>query len=341
MRIAINGFGNVGQALANVLHKKAESLTARYQFEPRVVALTTRSRGSVYIPGGIDLETVLNTVSTTGALHDVPRPDDAPSTWRLTDLILSGSVDVLVDLTPTDLITGQPALDLFRTALDAGVHVVTANKGPIALAFTELRGKSRASGAHLLYEGTVMAGTPALRLPQIGLAGATISKARGILNGTTNYILTQMENGMEYADALAQAQELGYAETDPSGDVDGWDVASKVMILSASVFKQPITLDDVDVTGISGITADDIATASADGERWKLIGEITPEGAKVYPTRLPLSDPLANISGATNAITYETDLLGPVTLVGAGAGGEATAFALLSDLLAIHRGYNG
>ncbi len=338
MRIAINGFGNVGQALAQVLHNKAEFLTARYGYAPRVVALATRSRGQVYDPDGLDLQAVLEAVATSNTLHDIDQPK---ADWTLEHLIMSGVIDVLVDLTPTDIQTGQPALDLFRQALDNGVHVVTANKGPVALAFTELRGKARASGARLLYEGTVMAGTPALRLSQIGLAGATIHRARGILNGTTNYILTEMENGMDYADALAQAQALGYAETDPSGDVDGWDVAAKVMILAAAVFKQPLALEEIDVTGISGITAADVADARINGERWKLLGEVTPDGGRVYPMRLPISDPLANVGGATNAITYETDLLGPVTLIGAGAGGEPTAFALLADLLALHRGYDG
>jgi homoserine dehydrogenase len=189
----------------------------------------------------------------------------------------------------------------------------------------------------LLFEGTVMAGTPSIRLAQDALAGCTISSARGILNGTTNYILTQMENGMSYGDALAQAQQLGYAEADPAGDVDGWDAAGKVIILAAALFNKKLTLADMSVSGISAITAEDVAEAKGAGEKWKLIAQITADSASVQAMRIPLSNPLAAVAGATNAITYSTDLIGDVTLVGAGAGRLQTGFALLSDLLDISR----
>jgi homoserine dehydrogenase len=142
---------------------------------------------------------------------------------------------------------------------------------------------------------------------------------------------------MEYDSALKQAQELGYAETDPSGDVDGWDAAGKAIILGAALFGKQWTLDDLDVTGISGISSDDVAAAKQAGERWKLIATVTPEGGVVRPVRLSLANPLAGVSGATNAVTYATDLMGDVTLIGAGAGRKETGFAALADLLDIHR----
>ena len=182
-----------------------------------------------------------------------------------------------------------------------------------------------------------MAGTPSLRLALQALAGCEISEARGIINGTTNYILTQMEGGMSYTDALGQAQTLGYAEADPTADVDGWDAAGKALILAAALFGKQLRLSDMEVKGISSISADDVAAASAAGERWKLIAHVTPKGASVQPTRIPIGHPLAGVSGGTNAVTFKTDLLGEITLVGAGAGRKQTGFALLADLLDLQR----
>jgi homoserine dehydrogenase len=171
--------------------------------------------------------------------------------------------------------------------------------------------------------------------------GAGITRVQGILNGTTNYILTQMEAGDTYAAALEEAQGKGYAEADPTGDVDGHDAAGKVVIIGNLLLGLPLTMKDVDREGITGITPADIKSAQAAGERWKLIGLVEKQGdkviAQVKPTRIPVSHPLASISGATNAITYTTDLLGDVTLVGPGAGRIETGYALIGDLLAIHR----
>jgi homoserine dehydrogenase len=169
------------------------------------------------------------------------------------------------------------------------------------------------------------------------LAGCRIDSARGILNGSTNFMLTQMENGKPYAEAQAEAQALGYLEADPSADVDGWDAAGKGIILAAALFGKKLTLNDMSVQGIRAITPEQIAAAKAAGERIKLIVEISPQGGKVAPTRLPINHPLASVSGSTNAITYATDLLGEVTLVGAGAGRLQTGFGVLSDLLDIAR----
>lgn len=319
MRLAINGFGNIGQAFAELLQRKQAELALPLQ----VVAIVTRSRGRIYNPAGLALEQLL---------RDGQLPAE---TWDLADLLRDGSIDVLIEATPTDLQTGGSALETFRVALRAGVHVVTVNKGPLAVAYQELMELAHAHHAKLLFEGTVMAGTPSIRLAQSALNGNQILGARGILNGTTNYILTQMETGMAYADALAQAQALGYAEPDPSGDVDGWDAAAKVLILSNMLYNNPLTLPDLSVTGISAITLADVQQAQRDGKRWKLIAEITPDGGNVAPMLLSADDPLASVGGATNAITYQTELLGDVTLIGAGAGRIETAFAILADVLSL------
>jgi homoserine dehydrogenase len=243
----------------------------------------------------------------------------------------------LIEASATNLETGQPALDYCMTAFGAGMHVILANKGPIALAYDELIASANMAKRILRFEATVMAGTPSLALALDSLAGSTVLEARGILNGTTNYILTQMHQGQPYPEALAEAQRLGYAETDPRGDVEGWDAAGKLLILAATVFKTPLTMQDLQVTGITGLTTQDIIDAKDAGECYKLIAHITPQGGSVQPVRLPLSDPLASVSNALNAITLKTDVLGDVTLIGPGAGRRQTGFALLADLLAIHR----
>ena len=254
-------------------------------------------------------------------------------------MIAAGAADALVEMSPTNLDTAQPALAICHQALEAGLHLVLANKGPVALDYANLWAKARAKGRQMRYEATVMAGTPTMQLAEEALAGCTITSARGILNGTTNYMLTQMESGLSYDEALAQAQELGYAETDPSGDVEGWDAAGKVLILAKALFGSSLSMADLDVSGITQISAADMAAAASAGERYKLIAEARPEGGTVKALRLPLSDPLASVAGASNAITLSTDLLGDVTLIGAGAGKLETGSAILSDLLAIQRSH--
>ena len=184
-----------------------------------------------------------------------------------------------------------------------------------------------------------MSGTPLIELAQHGLAGAAINRIEGILNGTTNYMLTRMENGASYEEALIEAQELGYAETDPSGDVDGWDAAVKVSILAKALFGVDLPIDQVDRTGISGISSEDIQAADKKGERIRLIATIENHGdsirGSVKPLSLPLTHPLSQVQGVMNAACLTTDTLGPVTLIGAGAGGRETAQALLADILNI------
>lgn len=336
MKIALIGFGVVGQGLAEILRDKGAELEAVYGFRGEIVAVATRSRGTLYHPDGLDINDLL-TAAGRGHLNHYPDVADLTRDWDIDMIARNSNADVLVECSATNLQTGQPALDTCRAAISSGKHVVLANKGPVAVAYAELKEAARQNEVRLLFEGTVMAGTPSLRLAMTALAGCEISEARGILNGTTNYILTQMEDGMSYADALAEAQRLGYAEADPTADVDGWDAAGKVIILAAALFNQKLTLNDIDVTGISGISREDVEAAAAAGERWKLIARVTAAGGTVRPMRVPLGDTLAAVSGATNAVTYKTDLLGDVTLVGAGAGRKQTGFALLSDLLDIAR----
>jgi homoserine dehydrogenase len=333
MRLLLIGFGAVGQGLAKILRDQAAYLQERENFAAQIVGVATRSHSTLYHPGGLDIDALLS----VSHLDQYPQSDGLVRGGDTLELIHTAQADVLVESSYSILTTGQPALDYCRAALESGKHVVMANKGPAALAYDELQILAKRMGKRVGFEATVMAGTPTLRLGIEALAGCKILAARGILNGTTNYILTQMEGGMAYADALNQAQQLGYAEADPTADVDGWDAAGKAIILAAALFHTRLSLDTMLVNGISKLTSADIEAARAAGERWKLIASVSPEGGKVEPVRLPAGHPLANVGGATNAVTYTTDLLGEVTLIGPGAGPTATGFGLLSDLLAIHR----
>ena len=337
-RLSMIGFGNVGQGLAQILRDRGEELAERHGARFQIVAISDLMKGSLYDPGGLDPGEVLNAVQTEGALTPVDAPHRG---WDSLQSIKESNADIILEMSFTDLETGEPALTHVREALGAGKHVVTTNKGPTALHFPELKQLASDNDVEIGVEGTVMSGTPALRLGQELLAGAGVSKVEGILNGTTNYILTQMEAGATYGEALAEAQEKGYAEADPAGDVEGHDAAGKVVILANLLMDLPLTMADVACEGITGLTPEDIAVAGQNGQRWKLIGAVEKQGgdhsASVRPTRLDRAHPLASVSGATNAITYTTDLLGEVTLIGPGAGRVETGYALLGDMLAIHR----
>ena len=336
MRLILIGFGGVGQGFAEILRDKDRQLRDRFGLSAQIIGVVTASRGSLFREDGLDIGQMLM-AAEAGGFAAYPEQAGLRRDMNALDMIEARAADALLELSPTNLETAEPALTYCHRALEAGMHLVLANKGPVALDLTNLREKAAAHGLQLRYEATVMAGTPVMQLAEEALAGCDIRRARGILNGTTNYILTQMESGMSYQEALAQAQALGYAETDPSGDVDGWDAAGKVLILAGALFGSSLRMDELAVSGIAGISSADIAAAKGAGQRYKLIAEASPAGGSVEAMRLPLDDPLASVGGATNAITLETDLLGAVTLIGAGAGRAETGSAILSDLLAIKR----
>ncbi len=334
--LALVGFGNVGQGMTQYMIEHGDTLAERYGVRFQIVAVSDFKLGNVYDPDGLPLPELL----MAAAQGDLRMIQNAGKDWPVEEMIDKVDADTLVEASFTNLETGEPALSYIQQALSRGLHVVTTNKGPVVLSFPKLQQLAKVNNVRLGIEGTVMSGTPALHLGRQVLAAAGISRIQGILNGTTNYILTKMEEGGSYQDALAEAQAQGYAEADPTGDVEGFDAAGKVVILCNLVMGIDITLDQVERQGIAGITLSDIQQASAEGKRWKLIGSIVRQGdrisASVRPTVLPLDHPLASVSGATNAVTFTTDILGDVTLVGPGAGRKETGYAIISDLLAIH-----
>jgi homoserine dehydrogenase len=337
-RLAIIGFGNVGQGLAQILEERGAILRQQFDVDVRITAVSDIRLGSVYNPAGFTSRALLDAVKKDKSLERVDAPQRG---WDAIRTIRGTESDVIVELSPTDLQTGEPAISHIRAALESGKHAITTNKGPVALQYRVLSALAADHGVELGVEGTVMSGTPALRLGTELLAGAGVEKILGIINGTTNYILTLMQDGKPYGEALAEAQAKGYAEADPAGDVEGHDAAGKLVILANALMGAPIGMGDVEREGITRLTKDDISEAEAADEVWKLLASLekTADGlqARVRPTRIPRAHPLASVRGASNAIMFSTRLLGDVTLIGPGAGRLETGYAILCDLLAIDR----
>ena len=336
-KLAIIGFGNVGQGLTKIISDKQKLLIEKFGINLSIVAICDLYKGSVSNPNGLDPEVLLSDLEKHGDLKSTSAPITG---WNATETIDKSGADILVELAFTDLQTGEPALSHITQALNKGMHVSMTNKGPVALHFPELRKIALRNNVQIGIEGTVMSGTPSINLGNEMLLAAGITKIQGILNGTTNYILGEMSSGSGYEDALKQAQKLGYAEADPTGDVDGYDAAAKVVILGNLLMGLSLTLGDIEREGISHITNNDISNANFLNKHWKLIGTVEKHSdgvfASVKPVMVSAEHPLASINGATNAITYSTELLGDITLIGPGAGRLETGYAVIEDILSIH-----
>lgn len=339
-KLALIGFGNVGQGLATIISSKSAELE-ELGLKVQIVAISDPIKGSIYNPNGLNADLLLETVQSGNTLDTLSAPFTG---WSALRTIEEADIDTVVELAYTDLKTGEPALTHMETALRRGLNVITTNKGPVALHYDRLMHLAEENNAYIRVEGTVMSGTPTLLLGLEHLLAAGITKIEGILNGTTNYIITRMMEGKSYSEALREAQELGYAEADPTGDVEGYDAAAKVVILANLLMKQSLKLQDVDREGISKLTPEDITKAKEANECVKLIGRIECSSngctSEVRPMRIPVSHPLASVQGATNAITYTTDILGEITLIGPGAGRLETGYAIIADLMAIHKEYS-
>ncbi len=334
-KIALVGFGTVGKGLYEILKEKEVRFKEKYGFTYKIVAIADRSFGNVYNPNGLNMDRMMMDASMGN------RFTEDLVEWDNITLIKECNADLVCELTYTDLKDGGPAIDHCKAALSSGKHVVTSNKGPAALFYPGLKKLADAHGVKFMIEGTVVAGTPVINLASGPLAGCEVTKIRGILNGTTNFILSEMEKGKRYKEVLKLAQKLGYAEADPSGDVNGIDARGKVTILANIVMGAGMKIDDVDCKGIAEITLEDVLEASAENKRYKLIGTVERVNGKVIgkvaPEKIALDNPLASINGVTNALTFSTDLLGDITIIGPGAGKEETGFSILTDILAIHR----
>jgi len=335
MKILLLGFGTVGQGLAELLLEKKQALKDDYGIDWKVVGISDMLKGSMYNADGLDLAKALEVAKGGKKLEGLGDQFEGDALA----MVKHADADIMVEATYTDIKTGEPATSHIKAALSKGMSVTTTNKGPLALFSVELKKLAAENNAQFLYEGTVMSGTPLLNLIRETLAGCHVTEAKGILNGTTNYILTRMEEGMAYEDALKQAQDLGYAEAVPDADVLGWDALAKVTILANTVFGGNVKPEDFPCEGITEITVDAIKEAKAQGKRFKLIGKVWREGDQVKgsvgPEQVDMSHPLAGIMEGINAVTVTTDALGDVTVVGPGAGRVETGYSALVDIIAV------
>ena len=333
MRIILVGFGVVGQNFAKMLALRSLELVKDHGIRPCLVAVA--DKGGVAIDArGLNIDRLLQVKGEKGTVA-TDRSYGKPGLSAL-ELVENTSADIVVEVTPTNIKSGEPGLSNIMTALKSGKHVITTNKGPLALAFPALQELARYNRRLLRFSGTVGGGTPILDFAKKCLPGDRILSVRGILNGTTNYILSKMvKEHTSFEEALAEAQRLGYAEQDPSMDIDGLDTACKLVIIANWVMGLRVTLRDVKVDGIRGIALKAVKEATAKGCELKLLGTI--DGAlKVLPQLVSKSDPLC-VDGVLNAVTYVSEYAGEETVIGRGAGGVETASAILRDLIEIKR----
>src|SRR3990170_7882144 len=330
MRIILIGYGVVGQSLTSMFLRRRQETVKDYGLNPKIVAIVDRG-GAAINPKGLNLEKMLELKKhgTVAADQEFGHPQMSPLA-----VIESVEAEVMIEATPTNVKNGEPGLSHITTAFKTGKHVVTTNKGPLALALPALTELADYNKVYLRFSGTVGGGTPVLELAKKCLLGDKIVAIRGILNGTTNYILSEMEEKrVTFQHALASAQKLGYAETDPSMDIDGIDPACKVVIMANWIMNKKLTLKDVDVQGIRGVTLQALEKAAKRGNTIKLIGSIDGK-ARVAPTEVSRHDPLC-VGGVLNAVTFVSEFAGEQTIIGRGAGGPETASAVLRDLLDI------
>ena len=325
VRISIVGFGHVGGGVAEVVMRKHDEILRKHGLNLRIVGIADL-KGAIVDEGGLSRDEIAR-FGAGGALLDMSS----------LELIREIEHEVMVEATPTNVTNGEPGLTHIITALNSNRHVVTSNKGPLALEYRKLMELAERKGRELRFEATVGGAMPLISLIRENLAGNGITAIRGILNGTCNYILTRMTNeNLPYEHVLREAQEIGIAESDPSKDVEGIDTAVKLVILANSVFGMDATYRDVRVQGITEITPDALKLARDAGYAIKLIGDVDIDGRlEVAPRLVPVSDPL-NVGGTLNVATIRTDLAGDITVIGKGAGPIEAASAILSDIIAIY-----
>jgi len=337
--LALLGFGNVGQALLQLLQRKAGQLEADYGLTFTITGIATARHGLAADPAGLNIEHALHLAASGGrleALTTLSAPTDA------FELLHLSQADVLFENTPVNYHTGQPALSYLRRALELGMHAITANKGPVVHGYQELTALAKEHGRKFYFESAVMDGAPIFSLFRAALPAAELHALRGILNSTTNLILGRMEGGESLNQAIAYAQSIGIAETDPSGDVDGWDAAVKVAALVTVLIGIPLKPDQVERQGIRGITEEQIAFARSQGQHWKLVCTARRDGEQVYarvaPELVGPDSPLYGVTGTSSVVTFETDVLSQLSIVEGNPGPDTTAYGLLADLINASRG---
>jgi homoserine dehydrogenase len=333
-KLAFLGFGNVGKSLARLLQFKRIELAENYNLAFSVTGIATARHGLAVDPDGIDLDRAISLVENGDNLEAV---STVSSLRDSVEFIKTCQANVLFENTPVNYQNGQPAIDFIRLGLESGMHVITANKGPVVHGYRELTRLANSRGRKFFFESTVMDGAPIFSLFRETLPAARLKSFRGVLNSTTNMILTRMEQGESFEAAVAYCQKIGIAETDPSGDIDGWDAAVKVAALVTVLMDIPVKPADINRQGIREITPEQIVQAKGQGKRWKLIcvAEKNLDQVNVFvrPVLVDRDSPLFSAEGTTSVVQFETDVLGRLTVVEENPGPDTTAYGCLSDFL--------
>jgi homoserine dehydrogenase len=341
--LVLIGFGHVGRRFARLLAEQRSQLLADFDLECRIIGIATGRHGAAFRAAGIDGVAAASLTESGGRLDDLDDGTAGRAPAGALDLIAragrSGAgARVVVETTTLDIRDGRPAIDHVEAALAAGCHVVTANKGPAAFAYDDLRARADAAGLSFLFEGAVMDGVPIFNFVRETLPTVKVLGFRGVVNSTTNHILTALETGEAFEPALARMQALGIAEADSSLDVDGWDAAAKAAALANVLMGAGITPHDVRRTGIGPVSAARAMAARSGGRRLRLVASATRGAVPVVePVELPERDLLGSLEGTANALVLQTDLLDEIAICQLGGDLVQTAYALLSDLVTVRR----
>ena len=332
MRIILCGFGVVGQSFAKLLESRSKDLYARYGLKPKIVGVFDKT-GGVTDTSGLDVSRLIDTKRKHNSVKKYSEKENSVSGL---DMIDNLNAEVLVETTASNYKDAEPGMTHIINAMKQGLHVISVNKGPLALAFPSLLELAEYNNILFRFSGTVGGGTPILDYAKNSLGGEQIISFDGILNGTTNYILTNMAKGMSFNDSLKDAKKRGYVEADESLDLDGLDAAAKLVILANWIMGMKVTMPDIKRTGIRNVNEEDIKTATSKNCAVKLIASCNKE-LVVEPKEILVNDPLC-VSGTLNAISFTSEHSGTQTVIGRGAGGIETASSVLRDLINIRNG---
>ncbi len=331
MRIILCGFGVVGQSLVKLFESRSDDLYSKYGLKPRVVGVFD-SKGSAVDSAGLNLNKLVETKKKFGTIKNYASIQNSMSG---SEVLKNVEADVLIETTASNYKDAEPGMTHIITAMKKGMHVISVNKGPLALAFPSLMELAIYNQVMFKFSGTVGGGTPILDYAKNSLSGERITSFAGILNGTTNYILSNMSTGLSFESALKDAQSKGYVEADESLDLDGLDAAAKLVILANWIMGMKVTLPDIDCTGIRKVSTDDIKKAEKNNCSIKLIASCNKK-LVVSPKEVSNDDPLC-VNGTLNAIAFTSEHSGTQTIIGRGAGGTETASSILRDLLDIRQ----
>ncbi len=339
MKIGLIGYGGVGKAFVRLLEMQ-KSVLEKEGLHIEVDYIVDCG-GGIYQPGGIDLPSLIEFTASQGNLTDFIGGSTSLTVW---DMATDSDIDLAVIMTPTNKETGQPGLAYTGALLQEGKHVVISDKGPVMLAYHRLKEMARKSGVQLGIGCTTGGALPSVNGGIMDMAGAEITSIEGVLNGTTNFILKYMEEeGCEYEAALKEAQRCGIAETNPVLDVEGWDTAGKLLILTNVLMGEDKTLADIKVEGITHLTAEAVRSAAERGCKYKLVGRTcrTESGLsmEVGPREIPSNHLLYAVDGKNKAVRYSSDTLGELMIMGGASGVIPAAASILRDIVNIHRGY--